>query len=212
MPGKLGRSLQAHQLMLTPTSDAECEEGCYWRWLVHTLLEDVAALKRSFEDTEEGLKVLADKRKEIEETIGHRDRLVYELACMTESLKTLREDVPSMRENKEDLQQQSVESMQRNQALQDRQRQLSQQIKRSMHWQKENTKKVLAVEREADDGKRQEKTLKDQIEQTRENLRHEAQDQQELMMQNKELEAEVRELQEMKALKKMAKKNAKKNK
>lgn len=187
----------------------ECDVGCYWRWLVHALLDDVAALKRNHEETEEGFKMLAEKRQEIEDTIRSRDQLEADLVYMTGSLKELREDVPRLRRELKERQQESQELKQRHLELQDKQRELNQHIGRSMTWQKENTRKVKVVEREAGDGRRQEKSLGEQLNDIRKRVSKLVLDQQDIVVRNKMLEAEVKELEDKKAQKKAGKAKAK---
>jgi len=199
--GKAGRALPA--ILQIPQ---ECEEGCYWRWLVHTLLEDVAALKRNYEETQEGLKFLADRRKEIEERKANRERLVEELAFMTQSLKTLRKEVPQLREEHARKLAESEELKQRSRELQDKQRDLRSAMERSIAWQRANIRKVQAVEREADEGRRQEKAIGDQIHLDREKAHHAQLDLQQMTDYYQALKEEVKELQDSKAHKKAAKK------
>lgn len=190
----------------------ECEDGCYWRWLTHTLLEDQGALKKNLNETQEGLQALADKRQNVQDTIRHYGRLIEELSDMDGSLKKLRETVPTLRERSNAQQKETQELQQRHQQLQEKQRELQAAVKRSVEWQKANEKKVKIAEREAEEGRRQEKTMGDQIHADREKVHQAAVELQFLTSDYQTLQAEVKELEEVKAEKKAAKSQGKKAK
>lgn len=205
VPGRMVRSMPAYKLK----DPQECEEGCYWRWLVHTLLEDVAALKRNLEKTQEEFKILTDTRNAIEETIGHRDRLVKELGSMGQSLQKLREDVPRLREEHKHQLQDAEALKQRHRELHKQQRDLHAAIKHSVEWQRGNARKVQAVEREADEGRRQEKTMGDRVARDREKNHQAGIEYEAWKADYQALQLKVKELEEIKAANKAAKKAAK---
>lgn len=190
----------------------ECEDGCYWRWLTHTLLEDAGALKKNLSETQEGLQALADKRQNLQDTIRHYGRLIEELADMDGSLKKLRETVPKLRERSTAQQKETHELQQRHQQLQEKQKELHSAVKRSVEWQKANEKKVKIAEREAEEGRRQEKTMGDQLHADREKVHQAGVELQFLTSDYQTLQAEVKELEEKKAEKKAAKSQGKKAK
>eukprot|EP00927_Polykrikos_kofoidii_P055264 TRINITY_DN49543_c0_g1_i1.p1 TRINITY_DN49543_c0_g1~~TRINITY_DN49543_c0_g1_i1.p1 ORF type:complete len:349 (+),score=59.95 TRINITY_DN49543_c0_g1_i1:95-1141(+) len=95
--------MQAGKAGVMPEDLQTCEEGCYWRWLVHVLLEDLAGLKTNFETEQNSLaerknhlRKLLDSRNQREELQKTHDRLEKELDI-------LRVQVPRQREEREYL-------------------------------------------------------------------------------------------------------------
>lgn len=180
----------------------ECEEGCYWRWLAHTLLEDVASLKRNLEDTQLGFQELAEQKKAIEDTVRHQERLREELAFMDQSFCTLREDVPRLRLEHETQIKEVEQLEQRRRELKEEALRADAAKTRSIAWQKANFRRVQEREYDAEEGRRQEKTLADKILVDREGLHVQQVELQRLTGAFQALQLEVKELQEKKAPKK----------
>lgn len=190
----------------------ECEEGCYWRWLVHTLLEDVAALKRNLEDTQESQKQHDEERKLVTDKISHNALLHEQLQSMSVSLKTLCVDVPKLRVEWRRKVQESYQLNHRRRKIQDEQHNLQAAISRSSEWQKENLRKVQTMEREADEGRRHEKALGEQIHLDREKVHKATEELKQAQAAYQALQEQKRDFEEKKAQKKVdkQKKTAKK--
>jgi chromosome segregation ATPase len=183
VPGGDAPRLATRLPSFAPKDLQQCEEGCYWRWLVHTLLEDVGSLKYTLEETQEELQLRAEQRREIEEVIGNRDRVLYELESMSRAMETLRVEVPQKREHHGALQKELESLQQRQRDLQDKQEDLRGAIKRSTDWQKANQKKEAILRRDTDEGATLEKALVETIDATKKEI-------QRLDMENKSLAAE----------------------
>jgi len=185
----------------------ECEDGCYWRWLTHSLLEDVASLKKNLEETQEAHRELLQKKQFIEEKIHNHARLTSELGSMNKSLKTLRQDVPQRRQEYERIAKESEQLEKRRRELNEEKARIEVARTRTTSWTKANTRKVLEKEREAEDGRRQEKGIGDKIHMDRESLQQTGQELARLTLAMQEVQEEVRAIEEKKAMKKAKKKD-----
>jgi len=137
----------ATRLALTaPEALEQCVEGCYWRWLVHTLLQDLESLKRSMDETQEDLEQRIDERKKIKEIIDRRDRILEELHGMKRSLKTLRIEVPQLRREHKSLQAEADWLEARQQKLQADQDNLEKSLKKCEDRQRNFRMKVDSEE------------------------------------------------------------------
>lgn len=154
----------ALQLCARPPEDLEtCEEGCYWRWLVHTLLEDVATLKKSLDEAQEELAQRSQTRRKLEQAVEHREQIKSECVILRASLETLRVDVPDLRDERERLVAEHAGLVEQQRQLEERKHQLGEEIEVRGKKEKEFEAAVREVERHAEHEKEGEQTLIKQI-------------------------------------------------
>lgn len=197
VPSGSRRDLPAYKLK----DPKACEDGCYWRWLVHALLEDVVALKRNLEETLEASQQLEEEKQRIHKTIGHYGRLVEDLASTSGSLEMLRKNVPELRLELEKHQKELAQLRQKRKELHEHQRDLQAAIKRTTDWQKTNVRKVQAMDRETEEGRRKEQRLCDQMLAEREKVEQSYLELQQMTSQYTELQQQVKRLEEKRAVK-----------
>lgn len=94
-----------------------CEEGCRWRWFVHTLLSDVAVFKQGFDDCNEGLQQKEDCRKELADVAAWRLQIQEEFVVIDAALVELEAEGPLLTSKLEELSQQASEQRKRRKDL-----------------------------------------------------------------------------------------------
>jgi len=146
-----------------PEDLEQCEDGCYWRWLVHTLLEDVSGLKLSLDETREELAARATARRKTEQAVANRDRLATDIVEMSEALNSLRESVPTLRADRTKLQSEVTELRAEETSLQERKRDLQRQLAASAAREREMELRVQKAEGDVEDVRRAEKALGERI-------------------------------------------------
>jgi len=204
----VGEAISGRMDLYKLKDPAECEEGCYWRWLVHTLLEDVAALKRNLEETQDSQKQHDEERKLVTDKISHNAHLLEELHSMSVSLKTLWVNVPKLRVECRKKQQESEQLRHRRRKIQDEQQSLQTAITRSSEWQRDNLRKVQTIEREADEGRRHEKALGDQIHLDRDKVHKATEELKQAQAEYQALQGQMKDIEDKKAQKKADKQKA----
>lgn len=182
----------------------QCEEGCYWRWLVHSLLEDVASLKKKLEESQESCQQIEERKKRIEDTISQRIRLDEELTTMKQALSTLRQDVPRLRQELDKAEKAVDKGSKKYAHLQEQQHHLLEKIKQSQEWQKANIRKVPNLERSAEDLRLEEQLLGDKVHVEKERAELSKLELDEMQGELQELQLEVRELEKKKSAKQRA--------
>lgn len=160
--GDKGR-LATRLAISAPEALEQCVEGCYWRWLVHTLLQDLEALKRSLDETQDDLHQRIEERKRIEEIIDRRDRILDQLVGMRATLKVLRVEVPQLRKQQHKLQSEAQSLAAKKQKLQADQSDLEKSLKRCEDRQKNLRMKVDSEESRVMEGQARSEDLKQRI-------------------------------------------------
>eukprot|EP00746_Dinoflagellata_sp_MGD_P070344 gnl/MRDRNA2_/MRDRNA2_28803_c0_seq1.p1 gnl/MRDRNA2_/MRDRNA2_28803_c0~~gnl/MRDRNA2_/MRDRNA2_28803_c0_seq1.p1 ORF type:complete len:286 (+),score=77.42 gnl/MRDRNA2_/MRDRNA2_28803_c0_seq1:52-909(+) len=94
---------------LAPKSPSQCTETCYWRWLVHMLLEDVALLKANVDQAQDEFLEQVKERKRLEHTVTSYANLQVAHKTLKEELGILKDEAPVLLEDRERLQEELEE-------------------------------------------------------------------------------------------------------
>lgn len=187
-----------------PDNLEHCENDCYWKFLVHTLLGEVDGIKQGLADTEKQFHIRAAKRRELEDVTGYRDRILDELQSMNEELTTLRVDVPRVRQEHGKLQDQSDGLEQRHCDLLAKQQDLKTAIQNCAKRQEVAGRKLQYVEQDFEEEKAGEHELADQIQAAKDDMELKDDELQQLTSERDEMRIEVTALEDAKASRKKA--------
>lgn len=188
-----------------PENLQHCGDHCYWRWLVHTLIPELTALRQSLKETEEEFHERALERREIENIIGYRDYILDDLTSRKEALRKLREEVPRLRREHERLHGQSGHLEGRRQAAKAKQVELNAEIKKSVELQIVMKRQGAYIEQECEQTVQHEQMVQKKIAKDTEEMQELAEELKRSTMLRDHLRTEVTLLEE-------AKKNKKKSK
>lgn len=190
---------------LPPTAPkhlSECTESCYWRWLVHMLLEDVAALKDKIDVAQEEYLGHVRERQKLEQRHRDFEHLKHVHANMTKELANLRQEAPELAAEIESLNR-LKEDLQGNLEAQElRKENLSMSVKRLYDKRAKTEETLTLTTREVAQCKKRVADLETKLETT-------ADDFDRLQIERKDSEAEVLLL---RAFKEEIEKNGKKKK
>lgn len=181
-----------------PKQLQQCDENCYWHWLVYSLLGDVNELRQSLEDAEDEVTQRAEQRRQAEQRIGNREQLVDDLETMEESLEFLRVEVPSRQQELQALQNELYQWQQEHREILEKQEEVKDAIRQSKEWQNVNGIIVKDAERDAEAIQIEERLLKDHLASMTEDFNKLEIENQELGEQRDALRCEVNSLEEIK--------------
>lgn len=197
--------LPTHLPACAPENLEHCSDDCYWRWLVHTLLDEVGALRQSLEDAQREFQQHAAQRQKLERGINYRDFVLDEMLSMTEDMEKLRYEVPQLRQDHE-KQLDKVEHLDRRyQSLIAKQQELQAAIQRSEDHQKASERSIQRVEQEAEEGQKRETAKSEMIKLTRDEMQQEEEKLQEVKAENEELREELQMIEQSKKAKRAGK-------
>lgn len=154
-----------------PGSLEPCDDGCYWRWFVQTLADDVDALKLRLDECHGALQQRSEERRGREQVIEHQDLLRTELAALEGQLEFLRLEAPKLREEHVRLDAQAVKTGLATLALQGQKNKLSRELEANRAKQHGLVADAEDSERRALEGKDADRVLQERALVLRDNER-----------------------------------------
>lgn len=131
----------------------QCQEGCCWRWLVHTMLEDVDALKKSLDEATEELSQRTAARRKLEQVAEHRKQLARESISMRAAIEALREEVPRLRQEREELRREALQEEERHREMLKQHRRLPDELRLGAEQEKSLEEEVIRLEQQIEEKK-----------------------------------------------------------
>lgn len=136
-----------------PGSLEHCEDACYWKWFVHTIVDDVNALRAQLDEAQVALQQRSQERREREQVIEHQDFLRAELAELEGQLVSLRVEAPQLRAEHARLEEQAKRSGLATLELQERKDKLSRELEADRAKQYSLVADAEEWERKAQEGR-----------------------------------------------------------
>jgi len=192
-----------------PEDLEECVAGCYWRWMVHTLLEDVASVKKNVDEMQDDLHNREGEQQKLQQASDHHQRLQKELIALEGDLTDFNVQVPKLQERNKQLREElsSLVSVQTD--LQERKRHTREQIEAYTRRAHTVDVKVYDLDRKVQAGRIGEQDLqkklqagKDDVSKLTADLREAEEERDSLTKQVKDLEAAYKRKKKKKAGKK----------
>jgi len=142
-----------------PENLKQCQEGCCWRWLVHTMLEEVGGLRQGLDEAQEELLGRSGARRKLEQVAEHRALLQSECGSLRGVVEALETELPCLREEREELLREAQALAQRRAALRERSRRLPEELRRGEEQERALEEEVREAEREAEEAREKEEAL-----------------------------------------------------
>eukprot|EP00927_Polykrikos_kofoidii_P065807 TRINITY_DN61523_c0_g1_i1.p1 TRINITY_DN61523_c0_g1~~TRINITY_DN61523_c0_g1_i1.p1 ORF type:complete len:245 (+),score=52.53 TRINITY_DN61523_c0_g1_i1:61-795(+) len=146
-----------------PEGLVSCEDGCFWRWIVQTLLGEIVSLQRSLDAATVDLQDRAETRRTLEQVREHQDTMEDESRRLRETLATLTVEVPRLRLQCSHLTQEGARLAQKKLDLQDEKLQLRIEITNQQVRLDPMQHQAEVDERQAADERCQQEDMRHQI-------------------------------------------------
>jgi len=189
--------------------NCQSQEGCYWRWLVHTLLDDVNGLKDSLDKAQADLNTRSEQRRKLEQTQEHQGSMQEESRKLRAALESLRDEVPRLRKERDHLKSLRGDLQAKRRDLEERKCTLLETIKGNKHKFAALEDEVVAKERFAQQKLQEEQSVKSEIKAYQEELEKTSVNFDFLTTERNKMRKEVEALESKKKAKKGAKAKAK---
>jgi len=178
----------------SPEDLEECVAGCYWRWMVHTLLEDVATMKKNVDEMQDDLHVREEERHKLQQANDHHLRLQRELVSIEGDMRDFNVQVPKLRELNKQLSDELSSLIAVQNDLQERKRYTKEQIEAFTRRSRAADGKVYELDRKVQVGRGAEQDLQKKLQASKDDVSRMTADLKEAEEERDALAKQVRDL------------------